>query len=249
MAERLQKILAQAGLGSRRACEDLIRAGRVTINGQIAELGTRANPGEAEILIDGKPLPETPQPIYILLHKPVGVLSSLRSQGGKPTVRNLVDLPHRLYPVGRLDAGSEGLILLTNDGDLTYQLTHPSYEHEKEYRVLLNRFPAAAELDRWRQGVRLSDGSKTHPAEVWVERPGSQEPWIRVILRQGMKRQIRRTVMELGLDTRRLVRIRFATLELGSLPSGQWRNLTRSELQRIRQRISKNRPKPGSGQG
>ena len=141
MRERLQKILARAGLGSRRACEELIVANRVTINGRIAQLGDKADPQLDRILVDRQPIPTIENSVYIALYKPRGVLSSVSSPDRRPTVRDLVDVPEHLYPVGRLDLDSEGLILLTNDGEVANRLTHPRYGHEKEYRVLVARRP------------------------------------------------------------------------------------------------------------
>jgi 23S rRNA pseudouridine2605 synthase len=226
--ERLQKVLARSGYGSRRSCEALIKAGRVTINGQIAELGALANPEVDEIYVDGDQLKPVERKVYIVLNKPVGVLSSLRSQGGKPTVRDLVKSKERLYPVGRLDLNSEGLILLTNDGELTNHLTHPRYEHEKEYRVLLNKIPNESQLEAWRRGVLLPDGSKALPAECWRE--NDQTAWIRVVLRQGRKRQIRETARVLGLHVRKLIRVRLGALKLGDLKPGQSRELSKNEI-------------------
>ncbi len=229
--ERLQKVLARSGYGSRRSCEALINAGRVTINGQIAELGALANPEVDEIYVDGDQLKPAERKIYFMLNKPVGVLSSLRSQGGKPTVRDLVKSRARLYPVGRLDVNSEGLLLLTNDGELTNRITHPRYEHEKEYRVLLNRKPTVSQLEAWRRGVLLPDGSKALPANCWLE--NDQTAWLRVVMRQGRKRQIRETARVLGLHVRKLIRIRIGALQLGDLKPGQSRELSKTEIQRL----------------
>jgi 23S rRNA pseudouridine2605 synthase len=224
-AERLQKVMARAGVGSRRASEGLIREGRVTVNGRQATLGMRADPIEDEIRVDGVRLPPPEDLIVIALHKPAGVVSSLRSQDNGRTVRDLVPLPQRLFPVGRLDMRSEGLILLTNDGELANRLAHPRYEHEKEYRVLLDRAPDAEQLRAWRSGVVLPDGRQTLPAKVWREGGENSAPWIRVVIRQGLKRQIRLTARTLGLRVRRLVRTRFAGVDLADLKAGEWRKI------------------------
>lgn len=229
--ERLQKVLARSGYGSRRSCEALIKEGRVTLNGQIAEIGASANPEIDDIRVDGIQLKPAEPKTYIVLNKPVGVLSSLRSQGGKSTVRDLVKSKERLYPVGRLDVKSEGLILLTNDGELTNRLTHPRYEHEKEYRVLLNRRPDDSQLEAWRRGVILPDGSKALPAQCWLE--NDQATWLRVVMRQGRKRQIRETARVLGLQVRRLIRVRIGGLKLGDLKPGQFRELSKTEIHRL----------------
>jgi 23S rRNA pseudouridine2605 synthase len=230
-AERLQKVLARSGYGSRRSCEALIKAGRVTINGQMAELGASANPEIDRICVDGNQIKPAERKIYIMLNKPAGVLSSLRSQGSKPTVQDLVKSEERLYPVGRLDLKSEGLLLLTNDGELTNHLTHPRYEHEKEYRVLLNRRPDKSQLDAWRRGVLLPDGSKALPTQCWLE--NDQTAWLRVVMRQGRKRQIRETARVLGLFVRKLIRVRIGALKLGELKPGQYREISMAEIQRL----------------
>ena len=228
-APKLQKAMAQAGYGSRRTCERMIREGRVRVNGERAKLGMRTDPSLDEIVVDGKPMRNPDPLVYVLLHKPAGVLSSLTSQGGWPTVIDLVEIETRVYPVGRLDLESEGLILLTNDGELTHVLTHPSYAHEKEYRVLLDRIPSEDQLQSWREGVTIADRVRTSPAKVWVEDPS--EGWVGVVLRQGMKRQIRETVRTLGLSVQRLIRVRMANLVLDDLEPGAWRPLTNQEIE------------------
>jgi len=232
--QRLQKILAQAGLGSRRACEELIREGRVTVDGRAAVLGGSADPANEEIRVDGEPLPKPEASVYVALNKPVGVVSSLVAQGDRSTVCDLVDLPIRLYPVGRLDVDSEGLILLTNDGDTTFRLTHPKYGHEKEYRVLLSRAPDEEQIEAWRRGVVLPDGEKALPASVDVAESLGRKAWVKVVMRQGRKRQIRETARVLGLRVERLVRVRIDGLGLGNLKPGQWRRLSAGEIERLK---------------
>ncbi|MGA9533846.1 MAG: pseudouridine synthase, partial [Anaerolineales bacterium] len=170
-----------------------------------------------------------------MLHKPAEVLSSLQSQGGHETVDALVDVPERLYPVGRLDLDSEGLILLTNDGELTYRLTHPSFEHEKEYRVRLNRPLDPDGLAKWRSGLRIPGLGRTAPADVRFE--DDEKRWIRIVMHEGMKRQIRRTAEQLGYTVERLIRVRMGTLKLGDLPSGSWRRLNEGEAASLRKRV------------
>ena len=234
MEERLQKILAHAGYGSRRACEELIAAGRVRVNGQVATLGMKADPGRDSIELDGKPVTRGKKLVYIALNKPRGVLSAASSPEGRKTVRDLVDQPGRLYPVGRLDIESEGLILLTNDGDLTNRLTHPRYGHEKEYQVLVARHPDGEQLSAWRRGVVLEDGYKTAPAEVHFLRSHGKGAWLKVIMREGRKRQIRELGTRIGLPVVKIIRTRIHTLKLGSLKSGRWRHLTESEIDDLR---------------
>ncbi len=226
---KLQKLMAAAGYGARRKCEQMIREGRVSVNGARAKLGDRAILGRDQITVDGDPLRSADPLTYIALHKPRGVLSTSRSQGGWPTVLDLVDSEVRLQPVGRLDLDSEGLMLLTNDGELTYRLTHPRFGHEKEYRVLLDRYPDQDQLRQWRSGVRLPSGHRSGSAEVEPMR-GKSGSWVRVVLRQGRKRQIRETAELLGLKVERLIRIRLASLALGELQPGSWRVLEKSEI-------------------
>jgi 23S rRNA pseudouridine2605 synthase len=224
MEERIQKLLAQAGFGSRRACEDYLRAGRVQVNGTVAELGQKADPATDKITLDGRPV-TVEQKIYIALHKPRNVLSTVEKEQGdsRKTVRDLVPVPERVYPVGRLDFESEGLILMTNDGTLAQELAHPSRGHSKVYRVLTARRPDQEQLDTWRRGVVLEDGHKTMPAEVYVEGTSGKGAWLRVAMQEGRKRQIREICTQLGLLVVRIVRISIGTLQLGRLPKGEWR--------------------------
>ncbi len=167
-AERLQKILAAAGAGSRRACEELIAAGRVRVNGRVATLGASADPVVDKITLDGEPV-RAERHVYVMVYKPRGVVSSLEPQGDRATVRDLVPLPGRLYPVGRLDALSEGLVLLTNDGELTNRLTHPRYGHEKEYRVLIRGRIDEGRLEAWRRGVVIRDEDGYRRIHAYIE--------------------------------------------------------------------------------
>src|SRR5574341_2343619 len=159
MPERLQKILAQAGYGSRRASEEFIAAGRVRVNGQVASLGQKADPAVDKITVDGKPIAAAESLIYIALYKPRNVLSTVEHERGddRQTVRDIVNVPEHIHPVGRLDFESEGLVLMTNDGDLTNKLTHPRYGHEKEYRVLLAKRPEPEQIKTWRRGLRSEE--------------------------------------------------------------------------------------------
>ncbi len=230
MEERIQKILARAGFGSRRACEIFLTDGRVSVNGQIAGLGDKADPAIDRILVDGQPIKPDEQKVYIALYKPRGVLSTVTAPDPRPTVRELIDLPGQFYPVGRLDVDSEGLILLTNDGDLANRLTHPRFGHEKEYRVLVASRPDEEQLAAWRRGVVLEDGYRTQPARVIYETGAGKGAWLRVILREGRKRQIRETGLRLGLPVVKIIRVRIGTLELGGLKPREWRLLTAHEL-------------------
>jgi 23S rRNA pseudouridine2605 synthase len=230
MEVRLQKILSRSGLGSRRTCEEYILAGRVLVNHKVATLGMKADPAHDLIQFDGVAIMARPESIYLVLNKPAGVLSSLVSQGGKPTIVSLIEIDQRVFPVGRLDLESEGLMLLTNDGELTHILTHPRYQHEKEYRLLLDRTPTERDLGRWRSGLTLRDGFKTSPAKVWIEGVDEQGAWVGTILHEGHKRQLREIAAALRYGVRRLIRVRFGPLTLGDLSPGKWRMLTAQEV-------------------
>ena len=237
MKDRLQKILARSGYGSRRTCEELIQQRRVTVNGKIATLGMKADPARDKICLDGKPIAGPERKQYIAFNKPAGVLSTVGATDPRPTVRDYIHISGRLYPVGRLDLDSEGLILMTNDGELTNRLTHPRYEHEKEYRVLVEGKPTPGQLNPWRQGVPLVDGEHTLPAQVLVESRGGQETWLTVTLREGKNRQIRRMGEATGLSVRRIIRTRMAAIHLGDLKTGEWRHLTEAEIKQLKETV------------
>jgi len=234
--ERLQKILAQAGYGSRRSCEEIITAGRVRVNGNIASLGQKADPASDKITLDGKPIAAAEALIYIALHKPRNVLSTVEAEkgDGRKTIRDLVDVAGHFYPVGRLDYESEGLVLMTNDGDLANRLTHPSYGHEKEYRVLLAKRPDQEQLEAWKRGVVLEDGYKTQPVNIRFEESQGKGAWIRVIMIEGRKRQIRETCKQLGLPVVKIIRVRIGTLRLSGLKPRQWRYLALDEIKELK---------------
>ncbi len=232
--ERVQKILARAGYGSRRSNEELILAGRVKINGKVAVLGSKADPQRDTITVDNQVIPKLAQAVYVAVNKPQGVLSEVSDQEPRQTVRDLIPLPGHLFIVGRLDMESEGLILLTNDGELANQLTHPRYGHEKEYRVLVGTRPDERQLEAWRHGVVLEDGYRTAPAQVRIESVSGKNVWLRVILREGRKRQIREMGRLTGLPVLRIQRIRIGSLLLGDLKPGQWRELRPDEVRALK---------------
>lgn len=238
MTERLQKILARAGFGSRRTCEEFIRQGRVRVDGQVAQLGERADGRTSQITMDGQPVVIPSEYIYIMLNKPRGVLSSSRSQGGHPTLYDYVNIDERVFPVGRLDLDSEGLIILTDDGDFTHRLTHPSYKHEKEYLVQLDQTPTDDQLQRWRDGLKLPEGGITLPADVRMDIQEDNTQWICIVLREGRKRQIRVSAETLGLRVIRLIRVRHGCLEMGKLSTGKWRNLLPEEIHDLKATVS-----------
>jgi 23S rRNA pseudouridine2605 synthase len=248
MEDRVQKLLAQAGFGSRRACEEFIVQGRVRVNGLVAELGQRADPAKDVITLDGEPLARREKLAYILLYKPRGVVSSLDPQGDRKTVRDLVPAEERLYPVGRLDMDSEGLILLTNDGELTNRLTHPRYETEKEYRVLVANEPDEKQLNIWRRGVVL-EGQRTAPAQVERDARTAEGVWLKVVMHEGRKHEIRDIAKALGLWVHRLIRVRLGALRIGSLRPGEWRTLEPKEIQQLKAPPprAKSRAAPKSG--
>lgn len=236
MEERIQKILAQAGLASRRASEEFITEGRVRVNGVVAKLGQKADLAKDKITVDGRAIKPPEQKVYIALNKPRYVLSTVEKESGdtRQTVRDLVPVSERLYPVGRLDFESEGLILMTNDGDLAQKLTHPSHGHKKVYKVLLARKPDQEQLNTWRRGVVLEDGYKTQPLEVWIDSTSGKGAWVKVMMREGRKRQIRETASLLGLPVVRILRTSIGELQLGKLKPGEWRYLTATEIEALK---------------
>lgn len=240
--------MANSGVASRRACEDLITEGHVTVNGEIVRhLGTKVDLARDVVEVDGRRIKSKQEKryTYLMLYKPPGILSVFNDERGRPGLETLITSNNRLYPVGRLDADSEGLLLLTDDGEMTLRLSHPRYEHVKTYYVLLNRAPGTDTLARVRRGIELGDG-KTAPSD-WkvIDKPSSVQPlpdveqpdgaWIRVIMREGKKRQIRRMAAEEHLNVRRLIRVQIGPLMLDrKLKPGQSRPLNRSEIQRLR---------------
>ncbi len=235
MEERIQKIMARCGLGSRRDCEELIAAGRVKVNGEKAILGTKADAATDTITVDGRALSkDEPDRLYIALNKPRNVLSDSDPDDPRTCVRDLIPVPGHLFTVGRLDFESEGLILMTNDGELANRLTHPRYGHEKEYRVLLAATPDEEQLTAWRKGVVLEDGDRTLPADVQIESRLGKGAWVRVIMREGRKRQIREVGKRIGLPVVRILRVRIGTLRLGTLKPREWRYLTPEEVNTLR---------------
>jgi 23S rRNA pseudouridine2605 synthase len=246
MVERLQKILARAGYGSRRSCEELISAGRVRVNGQPTGLGDKAEVGKDKITVDGRPIKEAEQLVYVALYKPRGVISTVSDPDLRPAVRDLVPVPGTLYPVGRLDFDSEGLVLMTNDGELANKLTHPRYEHEKEYRVLVAKHPDPEQLNLWRRGVVLEDGFHTGPSDVYVVSKHGKGAWLDVTLKEGHKRQIREMGIQTGLPVVRIVRVRIGELRLGSLKPKEWRYLTTQEMAALQETATAGKPKTKS---
>jgi 23S rRNA pseudouridine2605 synthase len=235
--ERLQKILAQAGLGSRRACEELIAAGRVRVNGEVATLGTRADPEHDTIEVDGAIVGVRQGLVHYLLNKPAGVVTTASDPQGRPTVAGLVPEEPRVYPVGRLDADTEGLLLLTNDGELAHRLTHPSFGVEKEYLAEVEGTPSRGALRRLREGVELEDGP-TAPAKASLV----GDHTLRLTIHEGRNRQVRRMCAAVGHPVVRLVRVRIGPLADRRLAPGEWRELTQREVRDLERAVATTRP-------
>ncbi len=232
--ERLQKVLARAGLGSRRVCEKLIVEQRVTVNGEFAELGEKVDPETSQIEVDGLKVGVRQDLVYYLLNKPVGVITTSKDPQERSTVVDLVPTHPRVFPVGRLDADTEGLILLTNDGDLTNYLTHPSFGIEKEYLVQVEAKPSRNAIRELRQGVELDDGI-TAPAKVSLV----DEKLIKIVIHEGRNRQVRRMCESVGHPVKRLIRSRIGPIVDRSLHPGSFRELTNQELKSIRKTLLK----------
>ena len=235
--ERLQKVLARVGIGSRRVCEDLIAEGRVLVDGEVAVLGRRVDPETALIEVDGAPVGVRPALVHYVLNKPAGVVTTADDPQGRPTVVGLVPNEPRVFPVGRLDVDTEGLLLLTNDGELAHRLTHPSYGVEKEYVAEVEGLPTRAVLRRLREGVELDDGP-TAPARATLVDPSV----VRLTIHEGRNRQVRRMCEAVGHSVVRLVRTRIGPLADRSLAPGAWRELTGDEVRSLQRAVAE----PGS---
>ncbi len=237
MAEemRLQKYLALCGVASRRSAETMILDGRVAVNGVICDtLGTKINPEQDSITVDGKNLSQAEEKVYILLHKPAGVVTTAKDNFDRETVLDLVPASlGRIYPVGRLDYDTEGLLLLTNDGDLTNRLTHPSHEISKTYLATVAGFPDADAISALRRGV-LIDGRKTLPAQVKIGKKTSNSTELFITIHEGRNRQVRKMCAAVGHAAIRLMRIAEGPISLGDLPVGAWRHLTDEEVSKLK---------------
>jgi len=226
--ERIQKVLAAAGVASRRAVEEMVAEGRITVNGQPARLGQRVDPDQDKVEVDGNPVGLRTDLVYYLLNKPSGVVTTASDPQGRPTVVDLVPGESRVFPVGRLDADSEGLLLLTNDGGLTHRLTHPSFGVPKEYLAHVEGRPSRGALRRLRDGVELDDGVAQAVA-VSLPEPSV----IRIVVHEGRNRLVRRMCEAVGHSVIRLVRTRIGPLADRSLPPGEWRELSQSEIREL----------------
>ncbi|MEW6746319.1 MAG: pseudouridine synthase [Planctomycetota bacterium] len=241
---RLQRFLANAGLGSRRSCEAIITAGRVTVDGKtVRELGTVVDPEQQRISVDGRAL-QAARPLYLALYKPPGYVCSNRQQGDTPRAVDLLrSVRTRLFCVGRLDKDSEGLLLLTNDGELCNRISHPRYGVAKTYRVDVKGEPHPESLERLRHGVWLAEG-RAAPARIQVLRRTRERTILLITLREGKNREIRRLLARVGLRVRRLVRVRVGPVRLQGLKRGAWRHLTRDELASLRRNAERPAPPP-----
>ena len=236
---RLQKILAASGVASRRKAEEMIAAGRVTVNGRVAHLGDSALPGKDKVLLDGQPLGHSEKKLYLALHKPRGFVTTLHDERGRKCVAQLVeDVGERVYPVGRLDKDSEGLLLLTNDGDFANQVAHPKRHVAKTYRVTVRPSVTEDQLNQLSTGIVI-EGRRTAPAKVRVFQQELGRVVLEIVLYEGRNREIRKMCEALGLEVARLKRIAVGPVCLGMLPQGKYRELTKEELRALTAEMKK----------
>jgi 23S rRNA pseudouridine2605 synthase len=239
MEKRIQKILSEMGISSRREAEEMILEGRITVNGRIAELGMKADPNRDHIKVDRKLLTKREPKVYLMFNKPRNVVTTLKDPEGRPTVKDfLKDIRYRVYPVGRLDYDSEGLLLLTNDGDFANAIMHPSKKIPKTYQVKVKGIPEQKEIDGLKKGIHLEDGL-TAPAKVKRLKTTENNSWLEVTIYEGRKRQLRRMFDQVGHSVLKLKRIRIKSIDLGDLKPGGYRYLTPDEVTRIKKEISK----------
>ncbi|MGI6552783.1 MAG: rRNA pseudouridine synthase [Clostridia bacterium] len=241
MEERLQKYLSRMGVASRRACESLILEGKVQVNGKtVTVLGTKINPQLDLVQVEGRVIAQKEPKIYLMLNKPPGYVTTVKDDRGRPTVMDLIGpVERRIYPVGRLDYQTRGLLILTNDGDLAYILTHPKYEIKKTYLALVKGQPQEKDLDRLRKGIML-DGRKTAPASIRFLRRVGHNSLVEIILHEGRNRQVRRMFHRIKHPVLELERTRIGSLDMGQLPLGAYRPLTREEIQSLFRLVNRN---------
>ncbi len=234
MEERLQKIIASAGLCSRRAAEELIVAGKVSVNGKVVKtLGAKADPEKDEIRVEGKLIPTSVQRVYILLNKPAGYVTTLKDPEGRPVVTDLLhDVRERVYPVGRLDYDSEGLLLLTNDGDFAERIQHPRYEIPRTYLVKIQGRLTRKEIQALQTGIELEDGPFA-AREAQEQKSTERSQWLQVTIAEGRNRVIRRAMEALGHRVQRLIRLSLGNLELGQMQPGEYRHLNKREIETL----------------
>ena len=240
--ERLQKYLAAAGVASRRASETLIQEGRVAVNGKVVkELGTKVTPGKDKVTVDGKPVQQEEKMVYLLMNKPAGYLTTVKDTHDRPTVMDLLTgVPYRVFPVGRLDFETEGLLLLTNDGEFAYRMTHPKFKMKKTYLATVHGELTKDRLELLRNGVQLEDG-KTAPAEVKIVRQEKHKTVVEITIHEGKNRQVRRMFKAVKNPVLELKRITVAGLTLKGVGEGEYRHLTNEEVQKLSQRLGLHR--------
>jgi 23S rRNA pseudouridine2605 synthase len=244
--ERLQKVLAAAGIASRRASEELIVDGRVQVNGEVAVLGRKVDPERDVVTVDGERVNVDPDRVYLMLNKPQGVVTTVDDPEGRPTVMDLINLPQRLYPVGRLDQDTEGLLLLTNDGELTNALTHPSFGVERVYVALVPGPVRGRTLAQLRDGVELDDGL-ARPVRARVLETQRSKALVEVVMTEGRKREVRRMLGALGLQVERLARVSYGGVELGDLRQGKWRFLNHAEVSLLHAAVGRGKAPRSTG--
>ncbi len=234
---RLQKILSEIGVASRRQAEGLIREGRVTVNGCVAQIGDKADPSRDHIKVDGRRVTLSASKIYLMVNKPKNIITTLNDPEGRPTVVDLVKSHYpRLFPVGRLDYDAEGFLLLTNDGDLAYRLSHPSFEVPRTYRVKVKGKPTREEIRKLSRGVSLTDGP-TAPCRIVPLKETEENSWLEMTLHEGRNRQLKRMWEKMGYSVLKLARIRFGGLSLGKLKPGEYRPLRPAEVEKLKKLI------------
>lgn len=239
MQERIQKILSRCGIASRRKAENMILEGRVSVNGVVATLGMKADIAKDHIKVDGKLIRGAEFPVYLIFNKPKGCITSLYDPDGRSTVKDyLSGVKAKVYPVGRLDYNSEGLLLLTNDGELTDAILHPGQKIPKTYHVKVDGFLKEKDILKLQKGIKLEDGI-TAPAEVRLIRKTDANSWVEITIHEGRKRQIRRMFERIGHPVIKLKRVRINGIELGNLPSGTFRYLTPEEVKRLKKEVMK----------
>jgi 23S rRNA pseudouridine2605 synthase len=233
--ERIQKILAKAGIASRREAEEMLIEGRITVNGKVVDtLGSKADPSKDQIKVDGNRLPVFEPPIILLLNKPRGYLSTVKDPGGRPTIMDfLKKIKWRVYPIGRLDFDAEGLLLLTNDGELTYHLSHPKFSVPRVYWAKVSGVPDEKKLARLKRGILLEDG-RAKIASYRLLRHKEKNSWIEVVVTEGRNRLVKRIFLAIGHPVLKLKRVGFGPIQLGSLPIGQFRYLLPEEIEKVR---------------
>ena len=237
MLERLQKILSEYGIASRRKAEELIKEGRITVNGQIAHLGQKADPEKDYIKVDGKLLIKPEPKVYYAFYKPRKVITSLIDPQGRPTIKDFIKgIKFRVYPVGRLDFDSEGLLLITNDGELAYHVMHPSSEIEKTYLVKVDGIIEPETIEKLKKGIKI-DGKLAIPVSVNLVRKLKANSWIKITLHEGRKRQIRKMLERVGHPVIRLIRIAIDGVKLEELKPGQYRSLTKEEIEALHKKV------------